>query len=180
MRSNARFFAAVLVCGAQVTCAGSLLAGRLTPSHLSMPMATLGSLSATPGTITFQATNPDLGAVSGSAPGNITWIVLGGSQTQNWTVTVQAGANSFAGCPTVPISAVRVTCASATVSGSGGNGGCNGSFPLSTTPQQIAGGTQGDGANSYSVSLNFTLAESWRYVANSSCTLTLTYFVSAP
>jgi hypothetical protein len=30
------------------------------------------------------------------------------------------------------------------------------------------------------VTLNFTLAESWRYVANSACSLTLTYSVNAP
>jgi hypothetical protein len=32
---------------------------------------------------------------------------------------------------------------------------------------------------SYSVSINYTLAESWRYVADSSCTITLTYSVNA-
>ena len=52
-------------------------------------------------------------------------------------------------------------------------------FPALHTPQQIAAGAEGDGTNSYTVTTNFTLAESWRYVANSSCTITLTYSVNA-
>jgi hypothetical protein len=73
-----------------------------------------------------------------------------------------------------------VTCNTAMVSGAGGTGTCSGSLPLSTSPQQIAGGAEGDGTNSYSVSVSFTLAESWRYVPDSACALTLTYSVNAP
>lgn len=180
MRSKIFIIAAALVCGTELACVGSLHAGPFGPSRLSLSMATIGSLSASPGTISFQASNPDAGIVSGSAPGNLTWMLLAGSQLQNWTLSVQSGSSTFVGCPTIPISAVRVNCSSATVSGGGGAGGCSGSFPLSTTPQQIAGGTQGDGTNSYSVLMNFTLDESWRYIADSTCTLTLTYSVSAP
>jgi hypothetical protein len=39
---------------------------------------------------------------------------------------------------------------------------------------------EGDGTNLYSVLINFTLAESWRYPAKSSCTITITYSVNAP
>ena len=149
-------------------------------SRMNLAFGTLGSVSATPGTISFQATNPDLATVSGSSPASLTWIVLSGSHLQNWTLSVQAGSSAFVGGPTIPISAVRVNCSTATVSGGAGTGACSGSFPLSTIAQQIAGGAEGDGTNSYSVSLNFTLAESWRYVANSACTITLTYSVNAP
>jgi hypothetical protein len=107
-------------------------------------------------------------------------MVLSGSHLQNWSLSVQAGSNTFVGCPTIPISAIHVNCGTTYVSGGSGTGACNGSFPLSTSAQQVAGGAEGDGTQSYSVSVNFTLAESWRYVANSGCTITLTYSVNAP
>ncbi len=159
---------------------GSLHAGLLSAVRLNIAMGTLGSLSATPGTISFQASNPDAGMVSGSSPGSLTWMVLSGSHLQNWTLSVQAGSSSFAGCPTIPVAAIQVSCSSAHVSGGGGTGACSGSFPLSTTLQQTAAGVEGDGTNSYSISLNFTLAESWRYIADPSCTITITYTVNAP
>jgi hypothetical protein len=52
--------------------------------------------------------------------------------------------------------------------------------PLSTSAQQVASGNEASGSNkAYSVTLNFTLADSWSYIANSSCTLSLTYTVNA-
>ncbi len=173
MRNRIVILVAVLACGTvRVSNAGLF-------QRLNLALGTVGSVSATPSTITFQASNPDQGAVSGSSPGSLTWLVLSGSHVQNWTLSVQAGSSSFVGCPTIPISAVQVSCGSASVSGGAGTGSCSGAFPLSTTPQQIAGGAEGDGTNSYTVTTNFTLAESWRYVANSSCTITLTYSVNA-
>jgi hypothetical protein len=38
---------------------------------------------------------------------------------------------------------------------------------------------EGDGTNMYTTTLTFTLAESWRYMANPSCSLNLTYSVNA-
>lgn len=180
MRSKIFILAAVLACGTGLARMSNLRGGLSLQSRLRLALGTVGSLAATPGTISFQASNPDSGMVSGSAPGSLGWLVLSGSHLQNWTLSLQAGSNTFAGCPTVPVSAVRATCATASVSGGLGTGSCGGPFPLSTTPQQIAGGAEGDGTNSYSVSINFTLAESWRYVANPSCTITLTYSVNAP
>jgi len=171
--------AAVLASGTGLARVSSRHAG-LRPSSVRLALGTLGSVSASPGTISFQASNPDLGTVSGSSPASLNWMVLGGSHLQNWTLSVQAGSSSFSGCPTIPISSVRVNCGAASVSGGNGTGACSGSFPLSTTAHQIAGGAEGDGTNSYSVSINFTLAESWRYVANPACTLTITYTADAP
>ncbi|HUS05788.1 MAG TPA: hypothetical protein VMZ52_05820 [Bryobacteraceae bacterium] len=175
------YLAVLVSCGTGLARAGDFRAGLFPHSLLRLAMATMATVSATPGNISFQATNPDMGTVSASSPGSLTWTAQSGSHLQNWTVTVQASSSSLAGCPAIPVSAIRVSCGSATVSGGGGTGACSsGSFPLSTSPQQIAGGAQGDGANSYSVSMNFTLADSWRYLANSACTLTLTYSVNAP
>ena len=181
MRSRIFILAALLVCGTELACVGSLHAGLFSPAGFKLATGTLAALSATPGAISFQATNPSFGLVSGSSPGSITWTSVNLLARPNWTLSLQAGSTSFVGCPTIPVSAIQVSCGTTSVSGVGtGTGACGGSFPLSTTVQQIAGGAQGIGANSYSVSLNFTLAESWRYVASSACTVTITYFVDAP
>jgi hypothetical protein len=142
-------------------------------------LGTVSSFLATPGTIGFSALNPDSGPVSGSSAATLSWSVQSGSHLQNWTVSAQASASAFTGCSTVPVSAVSVSCASASVGGGGGSGSCSGASTLSTVAQQVATGAEGDGTQSYTVQINYALAESWRYVANSSCTLTLTYTVNA-
>ena len=148
---------------------------------LGLLPATVTTLTAIPGTISFTAVNPDSGAVSGSSVATVQFLVLSGSPSRNWTVNARTAGSSFTGCSTVPVSAVTVTCASAAVTGSGGSGSasCGGAFPLSTVDQQVAGGVQKNGTGSYTVQINFTLAESWRYVANSSCTLSILYTVNA-
>ena len=142
--------------------------------------AALGPISAAPGTISFTATDPDLLTVAGSSASTISWsIVSGGSNSQTWTLQVQAASTTFTGCSTVPVSAVRVTCSSVVVSGGGGSGACSAPFNLSTSLQQVAGGAE---ANNTTVTISFTLADSWRYIATTSqtCTQTLTYTVTAP
>ena len=139
---------------------------------------TMSAVSANPGTISFTATDPDLGAVSGSSAATISWMTSGGSGGNTWSLSVQASGTSFTGCATVPTSAVTATCTGV----SGGSGGtCGGSVPLSTAAQQVASGNEASGNNkAYSVTLSFTLADSWSYIANSSCSLSLTYTVTAP
>lgn len=154
--------------------------GRCGPVRQYFVMGTISSLLATPGSISFSASNPNSATVAGSSAASLSWLVVGGSHLQTWSVSVQAGGSYFSGCSTVPVSAVSVGCASASVGGGGGTGSCSGPFTLTTAAQQVAGGAEGDGLQSYFVLINYTLAESWRYVANASCTLTLTYTVNAP
>jgi len=148
-------------------------------SRLGAAFGTVGSLLASPSSVSFLASNPDAGVVSGSSPASLSWSILSGSHTNNWTLSVQADTSSFTGCPYIPVSAVQVSCSSASVGGTGGTGSCGGSFALGTTAQQVAGGAEADGTNSYLVSASFTLAESWQYVANPSCSINLTYTVNA-
>jgi hypothetical protein len=52
---------------------------------------------------------------------------------------------------------------------------------LSGAGQQVASGKEAAGAGkAYSVTLNFSLTDSWSYIAGSSCTLSLSYTVTAP
>ena len=139
------------------------------------------TLDATPATITFNATNPGTApVVAGSATASVTWQVLSGGN--NWSLKVQASAPTFVNCPTVPVSAVTVTCASASGGALGGSATCAGSFPLSTTAVQVAGGAEGLIAYNYSVTINFTLADRWKYIAetNPACSVSLTYTANVP
>lgn len=140
--------------------------------------ATVGTLTASPATISFTATDPDLGSVAGSAASTASWTTSSGSTTSAWNLQIQAAAASFTGCATVPMSAVTVTCGSVT---GGTSGACKPAITLSTTAQQVATGNESASTNApYSVTLSFSLADSWKYIAKSSCTLTLTYTVTAP
>jgi hypothetical protein len=141
-------------------------------------LATVGTVSASPATISFTATDPDLGSVSGSAASTVSWTTASGSTTSTWTLQVQAAAASFTSCGTVPTSAVTATCGSVT---GGSSGACKPAITVSTTAQQVATGKESTSLNApYSVTLNFKLADSWKYIAKSSCTLILTYTVTAP
>src|SRR5882724_13331336 len=73
------------------------------------------SMTASPGTINFSATDPDLGSVAGSSAGSVVFSLLGGHGANVWTVTVQAATSTFSGCTTVPASAVTATCTSVVV-----------------------------------------------------------------
>jgi hypothetical protein len=178
MWSRACTIITVLACSAGAAHARTLRMGA-PGSRIGVTFATVGLVSVSPGTISFTASNPDGGPVSGSAPATVSWQVSGGSHLQTWSLSLQAAASTLANCPTIPVSAIQVRCSTASVSGGGGSGTCGGSLPLSTTLQQAAGGSQGDNSNSYTVYLTFTLNESWHYTANSSCTLTITYSITA-
>ena len=176
--SKTLFIVAALTCVVCPAAAGGI-GGRCMLPGLGLALGTVNSLSATPGTISFSASNPDSGAVSGSSQATLNWSIQNGVALLGWSISVQSGASTFSGCSTVPVSAVSVTCTNVSVGGLAGTGACNGTFPLSTVAHQVAGGTQALGTQSYSVQINYTLAESWRYVANPSCALTLTYTVTA-
>ena len=137
--------------------------------------AIVSGLTASPATISFHATDPDRGTVIANSVSTITWTLNGGNADQPWALLIQANGTSVSGCPTIPVSAVTVSCSSAST------GSCNnGSFPLSSTSQQVAGGSEIPGSSTYTVIINLSLADRWSYIATqSSCTLSLNYIVQA-
>jgi len=169
----------VLTAGTMQMLSAQQKARIVVPAERVLPMATtLSAVTASPATISFTATDPDAGPYAGSSSATVSWSTSGGSVGSTWTLKVQASAATFASCGTVPTSAVKATCTG--VAG-GSAGTCGGAVNLSTSAQQVASGNEASGAGkAYSVTLNFTLADSWSYIAKSSCTLTLTYTVTAP
>jgi hypothetical protein len=141
--------------------------------------ATISGLTATPATVTFAATDPDLSPFGGTAA-TVTWSALLGLPTNTWMLSVQAGASAFSGDATVPVSAVTVTCSSASASGLGGTATCMGPFTLSTSSHVVASGAEGLLTGNYTVHIAFSFADSWKYVATPACTLTLTYTAVTP
>jgi len=146
---------------------------------MPLSVTTISSQAVAPATISFTATDPDLGSFPGSSAATVSWKTSGGATARTWALTVAASAANFTSCATVPASAVTATCSS--VAG-GTSGLCTGAFQLSTTGTQIASGQELASANTpYSVSLTFTLADSWRRIAElaPACTLTLSYTITA-
>lgn len=137
------------------------------------------SMTATPATITFSATDPDSPSDPGSSIATVTWRSNNNGRT--WNLTVRTASTAFTNCSTVPISAVTVSCATATVGG-GGTGACHAPFPLTTAAQVVANGNEaGAGTQTYTVTINFTLTDSWKYIAKLSpqCSISLTYTATA-
>ncbi len=156
--------------------AGKPVSTPARPRALVLPAASaqVVTMTATPGTISFSAANPDSPLVVGSAPANIYWF-QNGQNRKTWTLSVQSSTATFTNCPRVPVSAVTVTCSGITVNGT--SQPCGPAVSLSTTPQVIANGLEGSGVSFYYVTLNFTFTDSWTYTAelNPKCALSLTY-----
>jgi len=176
-----------------VLMAASLLAGQAKSGPKAMALApqmnalatSITSITATPNPITFSATDPDLGPYSGNFSSTVIFKLTGGATNRNWTLTATAGSATFTGCTTIPASAVKATCSSATVtntSGTSGTGACSAAGNLSTSALTLASGKEGSGGDTYTITINFLLTDSWSYIAQTSptCPLTLTYSLNAP
>ena len=143
--------------------------------------AALGTITATPATVTFTSSDPDLSPVAGS-PVTVTWRFTYGSSSQTWNIGVRANNSTMTHCGAVPTSAITVSCQSVSMSGGTpgtGSGSCSQPFLLSTTNQQVAGGLQrGNNAN-YTVNISYSFQDRWRYrgAVTPACALTLTYTV---
>ena len=140
-------------------------------------------LRATPSTIPFTANNPG-SSIAGGTVATVGWNIIYGKNRSTWTLRVGTTSSSFSGCPTVPESAVRVKCTSASADGGGQvSAGCNvtsfTTLPSTLPGLPVASGDEGNASShNYNVVLSYQLADSWRYIANI-CPLTVTYTVNA-
>jgi hypothetical protein len=164
-------FASLLLAGI-LFMPGAASSGKSAPAMVSPKLALT--------TISNAAVNPSAFLVVASDPTNdptdaaiqtvtVTWTTAG-SFGGTWNLTLSA-PSTFTGCSWIPVNAVTVTCSSPT---GGTSPTCAGATTLSTAATQIASGTEPVLATAnYSVTLNFTLKDSWKYVA-SSCLIPIT------
>lgn len=138
------------------------------------------NFSASPGTLSFSSANP---SATSTTQATVLYRIKGGKKDKPWNLTVYASGSSFSNCSFLPTSSVRVTCASASVTGGGylGTVACNSAFDLSTSAGTVASGLQGDGDQDYTILINYTLTDAWMYPGkiSPSCSLTLNYTVTA-
>lgn len=149
-------------------------------AHAASPAANF-NLTVSPATVSFTATNPVSAPTdAGSSAATVSWSNLD-FNSGSWNLTVQASSTAFTSCATVPISAVTVSCSSVSAT-IGGTGSCAAPFKLSTSPQVVASGNQGILTYDYSITLSFTLTDSWKYIAETSpsCSLSLSYAANVP
>jgi hypothetical protein len=140
--------------------------------------ASATSFTATPSAITFTANNPG-GTVTANQTATVQFTISSSSNNSTWTLSAGTAATSFTGCTTVPASAITVKCLSAANTGGGqGNAACNATafttLPSTLPGLQVASGKQGNQTPIVTVTLNYQIADSWKYVANI-CPLTVTY-----
>jgi len=171
--------------------ATSLLAGQATKSGQKKALTmkamstSINSLTSSPTSISFFATDPDLGPYSGNSSATLVFDLQSGNNSRTWSMTVSAGTSTFSGCTTIPASAVKATCSAVAVTNTGGptsgTGTCSAAGTLSTTALTIATGNESNGSDKYTITINFLLTDSWAYIAQTSptCPLTLTYSINA-
>jgi hypothetical protein len=156
--------------------------GRTLISAVLTSAALLGSITGlrvTPSTITFTSPDPDITPVGGSATATVAWG-MSGNNNGDWRLTVQSAAPSLSLCPTVPASAIVITCAGLSISGKGNpTGSCaSGAFPLSTGPQIVASGAR-QGKSDITAVVSFAFTDNWKYLPSSACSIDLIYTITA-
>jgi hypothetical protein len=158
-----------------------------TPANSAKVKSTsVDSMTASPATISFVSTDPDLSPVSGSSAATIAITLSGENHVRAWSLGIQAGSSTFTGCTTLPASAVTATCTNVVVNQiSGptiGTGACASGAGLSSSSSiTVASGNEGTGSNSYTITIKFILTDSWQYIGATSptCPLTVTYTLNA-
>jgi hypothetical protein len=160
---------------------------RKTAAAVRPAGVTVYNMSASPSSISFTSTDPDLGTVAGSAAATVTFSMFFGTASNTWTLSVSSASSTFTGgsCTTIPASAITATCSSVSDSSFGGTaatGACGAAAKLSTTGKTIVSGSEGTIFDTLTVTVNFTLSDSWAYIAATSptCPLSITYTLNAP
>lgn len=140
---------------------------------------TISWLTVNPASVSFAAVDP--AASPAPVTATIQWRMTRTNPSRVWSMAVQSASSTVANCPRVPLSAFKVTCTSVT-NPSNGTGGCSGSgATLTTSPQIIANGTEGNGTNTTTMTVQVAFTDSWRYpgALAPGCSLNLTYTLNA-
>jgi hypothetical protein len=138
---------------------------------------TVSSFIATP-TINFALTDPDTNPGGGTGSTTVSWTVNNGYGV-NWKLYVYA---TFTSCSANYGGNLKVSCTGATHSRILATNTCVSGAQVvpssaSAPGLQISSGTSGLLAGPFSNTLQYTLADNWRYVASSSCAINLTYTI---
>lgn len=157
---------------------------RVAAAFLSSGLLLVGNsvadFSATPSSLSFSSANPN---GTSTQQATVYFRINTANSNQPWSLTVRGGNSTFTNCGFLPVSAVRVACASVSVAGNGNapTGSCSSQFDLSTSPGTVASGLQGTGSDDLTILINYTLTDAWKYPGkiSPSCSLTLNYTVTA-
>ncbi len=168
---------AALSTGILLLAAGDRVARRPTTVVIRPEAIGISSYTVSPASVTFAAANPTTTpSVSGSSTVTLSFSLTGGKTSRTWDIQLKSTTATFAGCTTVPLSAITATCGSVT----GGTGGtCAGGFAVSTTNTLVASGNEANATSSYSVTLNFNLADDWKYLPATCTAQTFSYLLTA-
>jgi hypothetical protein len=159
---------------------------RCSPNRSAQPAlqplaqpTTITGASSSPLSVSFNLNDPDAAPVTGS--GSVGWNIVSGFASSTWTLGINSTGVSFTNCGEIPPGAVTAQCSSVGTQGSA-SGSCTGSaVTLTSSPQRIAGGTQKNGTGAYNVNVKFSITDAWKYIGHTttSCTLGITYTITA-
>lgn len=139
----------------------------ITRSTAPVPFAAIPTLSVSPSTISFTASNPAGGPVSGSSPLTASITITSTSNNNIWTLTIQTlGSNLTSGSGgTIPVSSIQYT-ATGLLIAAGGKGSLTVNNPtgiLSTGAVQTASGFEGNKTFQAQVQYSMSFTDSWNY-----------------
>ena len=127
-------------------------------------------ISVTPATITFTSSTPDGTQVSATTA--VSFRVR--SAPASFHVYAKAGATTFTGCNTPPMTAVTVAC------GTASNVTCAASAPLSSTGNGTVVASGSGSHNPASFHVTYTFQDAWNYSVGTGCQLSVSYIYTEP
>ena len=134
--------------------------------------ANVSNASVTPSSIAFTSSDPDVSVTGTPATTNVSFKTT--FNPASFTVHVKALAAAFTGCHTPPISAVTISCSSA----SGVT--CAGAAALSNTGNGTTVATGSGNHNPASLVISYTFQDSWTYQQGASCSISVQVIYTEP
>ena len=164
-------------------CPGGHCRPAIRPHRIAPMSIFVSAINTSSGTVTITSSDPD---AAPSTSTSVSWSIIASLGGYSWNLKLQPAASTFTSCSNVPISAVKITCASIvdTALLGGSSKSCNSNFNLSAASQTLASGTDPAVGLLFQRTVNFTVGftDSWQYQATSSsspCTITLNYSLTA-
>jgi len=134
--------------------------------------AVVSNASVSPSSITFTSSDPDVSVTGTPSTTNVSFKTT--FNPASFTVHVKALSTAFTGCNKPPISAVKVTCSSA----SGVT--CASAAALTSTGNGTTVATGSGNHNIASLVLTYSFQDSWNFQQGASCSLSVQVLYTEP
>jgi hypothetical protein len=147
---------------------------KLGPQGAVLPLL-VSNTSVSPGSVTFTSANPD-GSVTGlTNPTTVQFRTSGSPATGAFRVWARSGNGNFTGCNAPPAGNVTVACQSATTGVT-----CDAAAALTTAGNGTLVAHGSGNHNPNRVTVQYTFQDGWNFQVGTACSLSVTYYYTAP